>query len=425
MPQKESTKPSRQLRHASGTQRARSGRKPRRTSSNHGNTTTAKDNKKESTANVSVSRAEEMRRNVQEVELAIQQLNELGLGYDISYEFEGYLQLLPCGPPRIDTSLQPDYEQLNELQIRDILYRIKYCKFIRQRRKNNEMNLEDDHPLYLLEEKLECLEEDVTKMEGDQLLEYLHKEGLLRQIENNDIFDWSFLYLTVAGLDDYQRLVPQNYGGYEYDDWDTYREYFHSYEIELEYLRYWKELLKELKWMEDYVLMERPSLKWGKICTRGCYQAIKIASHFSVITESLARGAYYDCIDAMCLDIIWYKELDGVYFEIWQRIRTIFRLNNDKESFKEALNQVYKSEKFPLRHHVMKDALDNDCSEMEKEFCTCTASISPEVTEDKGREFIAYAIRNQRGRPKFYAQYIEKKIEVAKALGVIPTVVIC
>ena len=45
-----------------------------------------------------------------------------------------------------------------------------------------------------------------------------------------------------------------------------------------------------------------------------------------------------------------------------------FRLNIEQESFKEALNEVFKSEKFPLRHHEMKDALDNDCncSEMEK-----------------------------------------------------------
>lgn len=71
--------------------------------------------------------------------------------------------------------------------------------------------LEDDHPLYLLAEKLECLEEDVTKLDLDQLLEYLEKEGLLRQIENNMIFDWSFLYHPLVGLDDYQRLVPQNY----------------------------------------------------------------------------------------------------------------------------------------------------------------------------------------------------------------------
>lgn len=44
-----------------------------------------------------------------------------------------------------------------------------------------------------------------------------------------------------------------------------------------------------------------------------------------------------------------------------------FCLNNEQESFKEALNEVYKSEKFPLRRYKMKDALDNDCSDMEKE----------------------------------------------------------
>lgn len=69
--------------------------------------------------------------------------------------------------------------------------------------------MENDQ-LCLLEEKLECLEDVVTKLEGIQLLTYLEKEGLLRQIENNDLFDWSFLY-NIAGLDDYQRLVPENY----------------------------------------------------------------------------------------------------------------------------------------------------------------------------------------------------------------------
>jgi hypothetical protein len=77
---------------------------------------------------------------------------------------------------------------------------------------NGEMlyKMEDDHPLYHLEEKLECLEEDVSKLEGDNLLYYLEKEGLLKQIENDELFDWSFLR-TIDGLDDYQRLIPQNY----------------------------------------------------------------------------------------------------------------------------------------------------------------------------------------------------------------------
>ncbi|KAG2616622.1 uncharacterized protein LOC120667307 [Panicum virgatum] len=129
---KETTKPSPQLRHhPSGTQRARpitdlpatrgkkhsernasavprkpllTGQKPRRTSSNPGNTT-AKD-RKESTASRNERWTEEIIRNIHEVDYAIQELNELGLGEDISYEeFEGYLQLLPCKSPEVDTSI--------------------------------------------------------------------------------------------------------------------------------------------------------------------------------------------------------------------------------------------------------------------------------------------------------------------------------
>ncbi|KAK3137414.1 hypothetical protein QOZ80_5BG0451900 [Eleusine coracana subsp. coracana] len=360
---------------------------------------------------------DEMLKNVQEAEHVIQQLNKLGLGEDISYEeFEVYLEQLP-NTPCFDDSIRPGYDQLDELQICNILYRIKYCKFIQQMRNEGEIynaELEDDHPLYHLVDKLECLGEDVTKLKGNRLLDYLHKKGLLREIENDEIFDWSFLR-TVAGLDDYQRLVPQNYGDCGYVNWAIYRGYFHSYKVELEYLSYWEELLKNLKWMEDYVLMERPSLTWGKICTRGCYQAIKIASRFSNITESVARGAYYECIETMCLDICWYKELDGVYFEIWQQIKKL------KMTFRDALDSVYKSNKFPLQYHKMKDALDDDdWSDMEKEFHICTTNITMEMTENIAREFIADAIKSQRERPKFYAQYIKKKIKIAKILGMIP-----
>ncbi|TVU17402.1 hypothetical protein EJB05_33437 [Eragrostis curvula] len=363
--------------------------------------------------------AEEITHNIEEANYAIQQLNELDLGEEISYEeFNGYLAQLPCNPPPVDTSVEPDHGLLDELQVRNIVYRIKYCKLTHQRRKSNETlgaNRDDDHPLYHLEEEIECLEEDVTKLEGDYLLEYLDNKGLLGHIENDDIFGWSFHYCTVADCDDYQRIVPQNYGGYEYENWDTYSRYFHSYEVELEYLFYWEELLKKLKWMEDYmVIIKRPSLKWGKICTRGCYEAIKIATHYSKITEGLARAAFYECINTMFLYIYRCKEWDDIYLEIWQRVTML------KESFKVALNQVYKLEKFPWRHQKMKDAVENDnWSEMEREFHICTAGISEKITEDKARELIADAIKNQRVGPKFYAQYIAKKMDIASAIGVI------
>ncbi|GJM94710.1 hypothetical protein PR202_ga11382 [Eleusine coracana subsp. coracana] len=228
-----------------------------------------------------------MMKNVQdEAERAIQRLNELGLGEDISYEeVQAYAARLPCSPPRVVIDVKPDYDQLNQLQIQNILYRIKFLKITRQMRKNGE-------------------------------------------------------------------------GGYGYGNWTLYRGYFHSYEVELEYLRYWKELLKNLK----------------------------------------------ECIETMRLDICWYKELDGVYFEIWKRIDKL------KMTFRDALDCVYKLNTFPRYHLKMKAALDNDdWSNMEKE-----------MAEDIAREFIADAIKSRRQRPKFYVHYIKKKIKIAGILGVIP-----
>ncbi|RLM98275.1 hypothetical protein C2845_PM06G06070 [Panicum miliaceum] len=161
----------------------------------------------------------------------------------------------------------------------------------------------DDYHLCCLKEKLKCFVEDETKLDGDHILDYLDQEGLLVYIEKHDMFDWSFQYLTVAALDDYQRLVPQNC------------------------------------WMEDYIHIGWPTLKWRRICSRGESQAIKIATGFSNIT-----------------------------------------------------------------------------------FHNCTEGITEEVTEEKAQDLIADAITKLRTRPKFYADYIRKKIEIARAIGIVSPV---
>ena len=68
----------------------------------------------------------------------------------------------------------------------------------------------DYHRLRCHKEKLKCFVEDETKLDGDHILDNLDKEGLIWYIKKDDMFDWSFQYLTAAALDDYQRLVPQN-----------------------------------------------------------------------------------------------------------------------------------------------------------------------------------------------------------------------
>lgn len=79
-----------------------------------------------------------------------------------------------------------------------------------QWRQDDPYELEDDYHLCHLKEKLKCFVEDESKLDEDHILDYLDKEGLLAYIEKEDTLDWSFQYLAVAALDNYQRLVPQN-----------------------------------------------------------------------------------------------------------------------------------------------------------------------------------------------------------------------
>lgn len=116
----------------------------------------------------------------------------------------------------------------------------------------------------------------------------------------------------------------------------------------------------------------------------------------------------------MSTEFHWYRELDGVYFEIWKRVAKL------EMSFREALDEVYKSGKFLLRQHEMEHTLEISDLKMEEEFRYCTEGITEEDTEEEARELIADATTKMLRRPKFYAQYIMKKMEVATAIGVMP-----
>jgi hypothetical protein len=113
--------------------------------------------------------------------------------------------------------------------------------------------------------------------------------------------------------------------------------------------------------------------------------------------------------------VAYCKDMDSLYFEIWQRV------NMQKKSFRDSLEEVYNLNKFPSRQDKMKDALENNCSHMETVFHVCTASVTSEIAEDKALELIAKAVESRMNKAKFYEQYIEKKIDIAQAIGLIST----
>ncbi|KAF0887914.1 hypothetical protein E2562_005629 [Oryza meyeriana var. granulata] len=102
--------------------------------------------------------------------------------------------------------------------------------------------------------------------------------------------------------------------------------------------------------------------QWGPVSTRAAYQALKIAFGFSKIYGELAYTGYYELVDSITFDVSWYKELDGVHFEIWKPV------------------------------------------------------AKQKVPEDKAQELIAVAIE----KPKWYEQYVKRKIQIARDIGLIP-----
>ncbi|KAG2550172.1 hypothetical protein PVAP13_9KG236500 [Panicum virgatum] len=306
--------------------------------------------------------------DLQEADDEIQMLNDLGLGEDISSdEFLKYFEQLPT-KPAVDIYTELDNEQLTALYERHARYRIRYLK-LSQTDSLDKLNAE-----LTQHNAMDLLEEDLSR-------KLLAKMRYFKHFEEDGTLDWFFHpdLCRIEALDDYHRLVLRNH------------------------------------WMEGYVLIEETSLKFGKISTRGAYQAIKIATGFSKITGELAYTGYYECVDNLRFDAYYLNDLDGVYFEIWLRVTM------QMKSFRDALEEIYKLEMFPSRQERMKYALDYDCSDMEMEFLSCTASVTSEVTEDKARELIAEAVKKI-DRPKLYEHYIRKKIAIAQAIGLIPMV---
>ncbi|XP_052167064.1 uncharacterized protein LOC127783950 isoform X1 [Oryza glaberrima] len=338
-----------------------------------------------------------MREEITSDDRAMQELSELGMGEDItSDEFLAYMEQLPLNPPYVNTHVKLNLSELRQLRQRHALFRIKAYK------------------LSQLVPK-EQLDYDILKASYPP--DVLKEERYFLRFESDGTLDWSFYpdYCTIAALDDYQRLVPHNAViepyCFEYNDWEDYRGAFHSYDIEQNYADYCDELAKQLKWLDAYMKVEMPL--WGRISSRAAYQAFKIATGFPKIPVGLVYTAYYDYLKGVDFDNTWYKEVDEMHCEIWKRI------TKQKKNFRDALDEVYKLNKYPLRQHRMQYALEVDSSFIEEEYYTCTANLTEEVAEDEAREFILEALKKLRVKPKYYEQYVKKKIKIAKEIGLI------
>lgn len=230
-----------------------------------------------------------------------------------------------------------------------------------------------------------------------------------------DTFDWYFDrdYAVHSYLSDYQRLVLKNGDdGMRYLDWEQYSSWFTSYEMDAEYIKYFEEISKKIKWIKDYMECERESSKWMEMEARGFQQAVKIAVDFPSISFDLAFTAYTDHIWNVRFDYVYREDIDRLLFEIWKRATA------QKITFRDALHQVNQKNLFPRRKELMQFALDNSIySSLQSAFDTCVEGIADDAPKDEAQRLITSAVWNKLPKRKTWNQYMMRKIEIARQIG--------
>ncbi|XP_037417076.1 uncharacterized protein LOC119280275 [Triticum dicoccoides] len=212
-----------------------------------------------------------------------------------------------------------------------------------------------------------------------------------------------------ATLSDYQRLVPCNEGGVEYESWSEYREFYSTPETDRDYLLYWEMIVKDLKWIEEHAL--KGYMEWSELHGKAWRQAVRIATRFENIPLSLAYYGFQEYTTSRYLAFV--KDLDSLFFEIW-------KLVNRQMSFRDAMEHVYEENPFPLRKRDLEHELSHPVSlGLEEQFRRCTEGISKEVPGWIARVLISQEVSFKCDLPRRYVQYARKKLKIAEVIGLI------
>ncbi|XP_044971395.1 uncharacterized protein LOC123433579 [Hordeum vulgare subsp. vulgare] len=310
-------------------------------------------------------------------------------------DFRKHLAVL-CSRPRPITVVGPrmDWEQQRKVYERLALYRIR----ARKRREGVSIDKLDDRTLKE-EYPPQALEEAYYFSDYDQ-------DGTIDWYFDPDLSVHSY-------LSDYHRLVLKNGDGTRYLDWEKYCSWFTTYETDEEYLKYFEEISKRIKWIKRYMEFEGGSPEWISMEAIGFRQAVEIAVDFPHMSYDLVFTAYMDHISNTRFDYFDREETDPLLFEIWKRAA------KQKITFRKALDQIQQVNMFPRHEKCIQFILDNSSTytRLQYTFDTCVEGISDETPEDEGRMLITKAVWSKLHKEKTWDEYIKEKIQIAKHIG--------
>ncbi|KAM3354926.1 hypothetical protein ACQJBY_025589 [Aegilops geniculata] len=262
----------------------------------------------------------------------------------------------------------------------------------------------------------ECARElkEPEEYTDDELL----NESYFERLEDDESFEWYIHREDTCNieLNDYQRIVPRNFlpgrSGNLYCYHDEYRSRYHTYKIDDVYVQYYAEISKKIKWIADFLHLDRRTKDWIEWDTRAWRQSLRIATGFPHMTEKLAGYAYDEYITELEMDAS-LKDIDLLYFEIWRLVA------KENRTYKEAVKEVYESGEFPIHKAVLHAELNGGhiFVTMQEMIYAVVLEGGIELTdeEEKARG-VFRKLSFSMHKPMNMAQYAQKKVEIANQL---------
>uniref|UniRef100_A0A453GAD0 Uncharacterized protein n=1 Tax=Aegilops tauschii subsp. strangulata TaxID=200361 RepID=A0A453GAD0_AEGTS len=145
---------------------------------------------------------------------------------------------------------------------------------------------------------------------------YVYENIFLQRVKQDP--EWYFHpeQCKLAGLDDYQRLVLRD--DPMYGDWDEYRLTYHTYQGDLEYVKFREEISAKIKWIEDEAALFGDQRMRNELVA--LFQSLKIALQFRDIPGRSVMSGFREHINNLRFDFKDRKDLVGLYLELWKRV---------------------------------------------------------------------------------------------------------
>ncbi|BAD87225.1 unknown protein [Oryza sativa Japonica Group] len=307
-------------------------------------------------------------------------------------DYFDYVKQLSPNSRRIDKWSLLSHDEMIEVKERHARYRIRFCK--------------------MLNKEFEDTMKDPAEYSRGELL----KENYFLRYERDETLGWYFhpVHTWLAGLNDYQKLVLVNHDdSTEFLARDDYHSCFNTYEVDEDYVKYCEELPKKIKWIGDYVDLDRSSQEWSKMDNTTFFQALKIATNFCHMTVGLAQFAYMEYVWDL-REISRLKEWPYFLHEIWKLVA------KQKMNFNDALKVVYEMDMFHSFKFAVEAELNGDkLFGLEYRFSMCSKDISGDVEEGKALDLITKAVYREFHHTQTMCGYAAKKMDMAKKIGLV------